>query len=329
MSSMKAVVITEPGGPEVLEIQDRPIPEPGLGEIRVEVCASSLNRADISQRMGRYPAPAGSSPDVPGLEYAGEVDAIGPGATLWKRGDRVMGIVGGGGHAQHVCVHEREAIAVPQRLTWEEAAAIPEVFLTAYDAIHNRLHGTAGETLVIHAVGSGVGTAALQIAAVYGIQTIGTSRSDEKLERAAALGLDNSVNTAEEGWEDDVLKLTRGEGVETILDLLGGAYLAGNIKILKSRGRIVVVGLTSGSTAELDLGAVLRKRLQIQGTVLRARPLEEKISLSRDFSNSMLSFLESGRLRPVVDRVMSFDQIAEAHRHMEENANFGKIVLRW
>ncbi len=326
---MRAIVITDPGETGNLEIQVRPDPEPGPGEIRVRVVASALNRADVSQRLGRYPAPAGFPPDIPGLEYAGEVDLVGQGVSLWKQGERVMGIVGGGGHAELLCVHEREAMRVPDNLTWEEAAAIPEVFLTAYDAMFSRLHLRAGETLLIHAVGSGVGTAAVQLASVGGITTIGTSRTPEKLERAASLGLGHGIDASSSGWEDRTLALTGGSGVHAILDLVGASYLQSNLEILRPRGRIVLVGVTAGARAELDMRMVLRKRLKIEGTVLRARALEEKIALAREFSDTMLGFFESRRLKAVVDRVLPFDSVAEAHEQMEANMNFGKIVLRW
>ncbi len=309
-------------------MQDRPDPTPARSEIRVKVVASSLNRADLSQRMGRYPAPAGVPADIPGLEYAGEVESLGSECSLWKEGDRVMGIVGGGGHAELLCVHEREAMRVPQNLTWEEAAAIPEVFLTAYDAMFNRLGLVAGETLLIHAVGSGVGTAAVQLAAITGIPTIGTSRSPLKLDRAVTLGLTTPVE-ARGGWEDRVVEITKGKGVEAIVDLVGGGYMGPNLQALAVRGRLVLVGLTAGAKSELDLGAILRKRIRIEGTVLRARPIEEKITLTRDFAARMLGFFESGRLKAVIDRVLAFENIREAHEEMEANTNFGKIVLRW
>ncbi len=325
---MRAIVITSPGGPETLEIQDRPDPLPARNEIRVRVLASSLNRADLAQRMGRYPAPAGVVADIPGLEYAGEVESLGSDTSLWKEGDRVMGIVSGGGHAEFVCVHEREALLVPENLTWEEAAAIPEVFLTAFDAMFARLALHAGETLLIHAVGSGVGTAAVQLATLAGIPTIGTSRSPLKLERALTLGLGIPLE-ARSGWEDRVIEMTMGQGVETIMDLVGGSYMGSNLQVLAVRGRLVLVGVTAGAKAELDLGSILRKRIRIEGTVLRARPIEEKIALARDFSRRMLGFFESGRLKAVIDRVLSFENIREAHEEMEANRNFGKIVLRW
>jgi NADPH2:quinone reductase len=329
LTTMRAVVITSPGGPEVLQIEERPAAEPSRGEIRVRVAASGLNRADISQRLGRYPAPLGSPADIPGLEYAGEVESCGPDATLWSPGDRVMGIVGGGGHAEYVTVHEREAMPVPANLTWEEAAAVPEVFLTAYDALFSRLRVAAGETLLIHAVGSGVGTAALQLASVAGVRTIGTSRSHGKLEAATALGLDEAVNTARDDWEQEVSRVAGPVGIHAILDLVGGKFFAANLKLLATRGRLVVVGLTAGAASEIDLRLLLRKRLRVEGTVLRARPLEEKIELAREFSDRMLGFFETRKLKPVVHSVLSFEDIRDAHQEMEADLNFGKIVLRW
>jgi NADPH:quinone reductase len=326
---MRAIVITRPGGPEVLEEQTRPRPEPGVAQVRIRVHASALNRADIMQRRGTYPAPPGAPPDIPGLEYAGEIEALGPGANMWKVETRVMGIVGGGGHAEYLVVQEREVMPIPLGLTWEEAAAIPEVFLTAFDALFRQLNVEAGERLLIHAVGSGVGTAALQLARVAGVTVFGTSRSAAKLGRAKELGLDIAIDSSGDDWASGVAEATSGKGVHAILDLLGGSYLSGNLRVLAPRGRLVLVGLPAGRSAELDLGTVLNKRLHIIGTVLRSRPLEEKISLAREFSERALPLFESGRVRPVIDRVFSFGEIRAAHDRMESDSNFGKIVLRW
>jgi NADPH2:quinone reductase len=326
---MKAVIITRPGGAEVLEVQERPKPEPGVGQICVRVRASALNRADILQRQGNYPVPPGVPADISGMEYAGEVDALGPSATLWKVGDRVMGIVGGGGHAEYLCVHEREAMPVPSSMSWEDAAAIPEAFLTAYDALFNRLELRAGETLLIHAVGSGVGTAGLQIARVAGARVVGTARTAGKLERAKQLGLDVGIDASRGDWAAQVESAIGVGGVHALMDLVGGNYLEGNLRVLALRGRIVVVGLTAGATAQFNMGVLLRKRLTMVGTVLRARPLEEKITLAREFSERGMPLFEGGRLKPVVDRVFSFDEIRAAHALMESNETFGKIVLRW
>ncbi len=326
---MKAVIITRPGGPEVLEIQDRPRPEPGVGQIRVRVCASALNRADLLQREGNYPVPPGYPADIAGMEYAGEIDALGAGANLWKTGDRVMGVIGGAGHAEFLCVHEREAMPVPARMSWDDAAAIPEAFLTAYDALFNRLDLQTGETVLIHAVGSGVGTAGLQIAHAAGARVIGTARSPDKLERAKKLGLDIAIDASRGDWATQVESVIGGQYVQAILDLVGGNYLEGNLRVIAVRGRVVVVGLTAGATAPFNMGMLLRKRVTIVGTTLRARPLEEKIELARQFSGRMIPLFETGRLQPVVDQVLAFDRIRDAHSLMQSNKTFGKIVLRW
>jgi NADPH:quinone reductase len=326
--NMKAVVITRPGGPEVLELQERPLPEPGPGEIRVRVRASALNRADLLQRHGHYPAPPGAPQDIPGLEYAGEVDAVGEGAGLWGVGNRVMGIVGGGGHAEYVVVHEREAVRVPHNLSWEEAAAVPEVFFTAHDALFRQLDLAVGERLLIHAVGSGVGTAALQLARAAGATTLGTSRTPAKLARATDLGLDVAIDASAVDWIEAVENASEG-GVHAVLDLVGGGYFVGNLRVLSVGGRMVVVGLVSGSAVELDLGTLMRKRIHLVGTVLRSRPLEEKVVLAREFSKSVLPLLASGRVHPVVDEVYPISESATAHRRMESNASFGKLVLVW
>lgn len=326
---MRAVIITRPGGPEVLEIQKRPDPVPGVGQIRVRVRASALNRADLLQRGGNYPVPAGYAADIAGMEYAGEVDDLGPGASLWKTGDRVMGIVGGAGHAELLCVHEREAMAVPRDMSWEDAAAIPEAFLTAFDALFNRLDLRIGETLLIHAVGSGVGTAALQLARANGATVVGTARTAEKLERAKVLGLDIAIDASRGDWAGQVETAVGGQSVNAVMDLVGGSYLEGNLRVIALLGRIVVVGLTAGATAQFNMGVLLRKRITIVGTVLRARPIEEKIALARAFADRGLPLFDSGRLKPVVDRVFGFDQIREAHETMESNRTFGKIVLSW
>jgi NADPH2:quinone reductase len=314
----------------VLAMEERPVPEPGPGEIRVRVQASALNRADLLQRRGSYPAPPGAPADVPGLEYAGEVDAMGVGAGLWAVGNRVMGIVGGGGHAEYVVVHEREAIRIPQTHSVEEAAAIPEAFLTAYDALFRQLDLKVGERVLIHAVGSGVGTAALQLARAAGAITLGTSRTPEKLKRAEEeLGLEVGIDTGREDLAEAVNQATYGSGVHAVLDLVGGTLLEASLRVLALKGRAIVVGTTAGSKAEIDLGLLLRRRIHLFGTVLRSRPLEEKIALAREFSSSVLPLLSSGRIRPVVDSSFSFADIRKAHERMESNATFGKIVLTW
>jgi NADPH:quinone reductase len=326
---MKAIVITRPGGPEVLELQERPAPEPGLGQIRVRVRTSALNRADLHQRMGNYPAPPGSPADIPGMEYAGEVDAVGPGSTMWPVGSRVMGIVGGGAHAELLCVHEREVLPMPRALSFEEGAAIPEVFLTAYDALFRQLDVGIGERVLVHAIGSGVGTAALQLAEIGGATVYGSSRSEEKLQRAKSLGLVHAIDTSSPDWAERLEALAGTNSIHAVVDLVGGNYLSGNLRVLAPRGRLCVIGLTAGNRSEIDLGMVLRKRLKIIGTALRSRTPEEKATLAREFAQRIVPLFDAGRLRPVIERVVPFEEIGAAHAELASNGTFGKLVLQW
>jgi putative PIG3 family NAD(P)H quinone oxidoreductase len=327
---MKAVVITKPGDIEVLEVRDvPPPPPPQTDQVLVRVHAAALNRADILQRKGRYPAPKGAPPDIPGLEFAGEVSEVAPGETAWKIGDRVFGITGGGAQAESIVVRSDHLAAVPGNLDWAQAAAVPEVFITAHDALFTQAGLVSGETLMVHAAGSGVGTAAVQLAYARGARTFGTARSAYKLERAKELGLDGSFVV-----KDDPLPLvevvrgwTNGKGVDVILDLVGAAYLAANLQSLARKGRMMLVGTTSGAQATLDFGLMLTKRVTLRGTVLRARSDEEKATATRLFTKDVVPLLAEGTVKPVVDRVYSLNQIREAHTRMEANENFGKIVL--
>jgi putative PIG3 family NAD(P)H quinone oxidoreductase len=327
---VKAIVITGTGGPEVLEVREVPRPEPRGEQVRVRVRACGLNRADLLQARGQYPAPAGVPKDIPGLEYAGEVDALGPDVTgPLKVGDRVFGIVAGGAQAEYLVTHERMAVTIPDRLEYEQAAAVPEVFLTAHDALITRGRLGPGERVLIHAVGSGVGTAAAQIAHAMGCTVFGTSRTADKLERARALGLEVGIDTAREDFADAIGQHTEGRGVHVVLDLLGAAALEGNLKALARRGRLVLVGLLAGRSAPLDLGAMLSGRLTIVGTTLRARPLEEKIAATQLFARQIIPWLDLGVVRPVVDSVFPFDSVRDAHARMASNASFGKVVLKF
>ncbi len=323
---MRAVLIPRPGGPEVLELRELPEPVPGPDEVLVRVRASALNRADLLQRRGRYPAPPGSPADVPGLEFAGEVERCGDRVAVLRPGDRVMGIVGGGAHAEKLRIHERECVRVPPALAWTDAAAVPEAFSTAWDALFVRAGLLAGEAVLVHAAGSGVGTAAVQLAAAAGARVAGTSRDAGKLRRLAALGVEHALP----GDADDLVERVRlalGGHVDVVLDLLGAGALALDLEVLAPRGRLVLIGTITGSRAEIDLGRVMAKRLTVVGTVLRSRSVEEKIALARDLERTVVPLLAAGRVRPVVDRVLPLDRIAEAHALMERNENFGKIVL--
>jgi putative PIG3 family NAD(P)H quinone oxidoreductase len=327
--SIRAVVTTAPGPPEVLRIESRPRPEPGPEEVRVRVAASGLNRADLLQRRGRYPVPRGAPEDILGLEYSGVVEAVGERVHRWAEGDRVMGLVSGGGYAEAVVVHEDEAVAIPPGVDTSDGAALPEAFLTAWDAMILQMGLRAGESVLIHAVGSGVGTAAVQLARMAGARVFGTSRSPDKLERALQLGVHEAVEGGDRGWADDVLARTGGRGVDVVVDLVGGAYLAGNLACVAERGRIVVVGVPSGAVAPVDLRALMRRRASLTGTVLRARSAVEKRALVADARDRLFPAFESGSLRPVIHRRFLAEEAAAAHRAMEENANFGTMTLVW
>ncbi|MGE5230947.1 MAG: NAD(P)H-quinone oxidoreductase [Deltaproteobacteria bacterium] len=326
---MRAIVYTGAGGPEVIAIREVPTPVPGPGEIRVRVKAAGLNRADILQRRGAYPAPPGWPADIPGLEYAGDVDSVGSGVSRWRPGDRVMGLVGGGGQAEAVVVRQEEALPLAADLSYAEGAAIPEVFYTAYDALVTRGRVAPGERVLIHAVGSGVGTAAAQIAKHLGATVIGTSRSAAKLARVQSYGVDAGIDTSRTPFEDAV-----GAPVHVVLDVLGASALAANLGVLAPRGRLVILGLMAGRRGEIDLDIVLRKRLEIIGSVMRSRAAGERAALTAEIAERMLSLFESRGgcapvLRAVLERVYPMERLAEAHGVMERNENFGKLVGRW
>jgi putative PIG3 family NAD(P)H quinone oxidoreductase len=327
--SMKAIVITKIGGPEALEIREVPTPEPSGDQIRVRVRACGLNRADLMQCRGYYPPPPGAPADIPGLEYAGEIDALGPDVTgPHKVGDRVFGIVAGGGQAEYLVTHERMALPIPENLDFEQAAAIPEVFLTAHDALQTQANVRPGERVLVHAVGSGVGSAAVQLAHAMGCTVFGTSRTPAKLELAGELGLDVGIDSVEQDFAEVVQTQTMGAGVHVVLDLLGAAALAGNIAALATRGRLVLVGLLGGGTATADLSALLRKRITVVGTTLRARPIEQKIAVTQRFADQVIPWLARGLVRPVLDRVFPFEETRAAQGRLESNLGFGKIILR-
>lgn len=329
MRHMRAAVITGAGGPEVLEVRDVPVPVPGEQEVLVRVHASALNRADLLQRRGRYPAPNESPRTIPGLEFAGHVEAVGPGVARWRTGDRVFGIVGGGAQAEFLVTHEAAVAAVPERLGWEAAAAIPEAFITAYDALVTQAGLRGGESVLIHAVGSGVGLAAAQVAREWNATAYGTSRTAAKLDRARAFGVADGlvVGATLDALAPFVARVTGGRGIDVILDLVGGAYVGAGIELLALMGRLMVVGTVAGPEATIDLRRVLGRRLTVRGTVLRARPLAEKIEVTSAFERDVVPRIEAGRLVAVIDRVYPLQEIAEAHRYLESNETFGKIVI--
>jgi NADPH2:quinone reductase len=303
-----------------LRIEERPTPAPEADQVLVEVTGAGLNRADTMQARGRYPAPPGWPPDVPGLEFAGTVAATGRGVNAIREGDRVMGIVGGGAHATHLITKEELCSPVPSELDKLIAGGIPEAFITAHDALVTQGDLRPGQRVLIHGVGSGVGTAAVQVARLLGATTVGTSRTEAKLRRAGELGLDQGV-LASETMADEI-----GE-VDVVVDLLGGDYVATDVKVCRVRGRIVIVGLLAGARTTLNLGAVLSKRLTIRGTTLRARPDYEKVLAARAFEREVLPSLGRGDARVVVDKVFMLDNAPAAYEYMLSNEGFGKTII--
>jgi NADPH:quinone reductase len=327
---MKAVIITSFGGAEVLEVREvADASQPTADRVRVRVRAAGLNRADILQRRGHYPAPPGYPQEIPGLEFAGEVESTGSEARAWKVGDRVFGLIGGGGQAELVTVPENQLARIPDNLSWTEAAAVPEVFMTAHDALFTQCRVTTGEHVLIHAAGSGVGTAASQLVKAAGAFAYGTSRTADKLERAKEFGLSASCAVegdpmkfvaAVKGWTNDA-------GVNVILDLVGAAYLNANLAALAKKGRLIFVGTTAGAKAEIDYSVVMGKRLKIMGTSLRTRSAEEKATATRLFAQQVVPLLANGTVRPVLDRVFELKDVRAAHERIESNESFGKVVL--
>ena len=326
---MRAVTIPHPGDPEVLQMSDVALPETGANQVRVRVRAAGVNRADVMQRRGKYPPPPSVIANVPGLEYAGVIEHTGPGVTRWQVGDRVMGLVGGGAYAEMVVTHEDEAMPVPETMSFEEAAAIPEAFLTAHDALVTRLAVQPTESVLIHAVASGVGTAASQLAKAMNCFVLGTARSAWKLERVVEYGVDLTIDVSKSNFVNVARDHTNGRGVNTIVDLVGGNYLTPNVQAIAPLGRIAVVGLVAGAVAPLDMRTLLNKRATIIGTVMRARSLTEKIEVARAFERDAFKWLQEGSVRAVIDKVLPMDDAAEAHRIVEANENLGKIVLVW
>ena len=327
MSTMQAVVLESHGGPEVLTLREVPDPAPGLEEVLVEVVATALNRADLLQRMGLYPDPAPASEhEIPGMEFAGRVAEVGARCRSAQVGDEVMGIVTGGAYAERLVTHERQLLPVPASVPLADAAAIPEVWITAWDALVRQGGLRPGGVALVHAGASGVGTAAIQIARATGAAVIVTTSSG-KVAACESLGADLVVDYAAEDFVAAARAFTDGRGVDVVLDVIGGDYLDRNIDASATGGRIVQVGVMGAGQSTFALGKLLPKRLSIIGTVLRPRPIEEKIAVTRQFGREVLPWFDRGQARPVIDSRYPLDRIAEAHQHMAANANVGKIVV--
>jgi putative PIG3 family NAD(P)H quinone oxidoreductase len=328
---MKAVVFGGKGGPEMARIQEIPQPVAQRGEVLVRVRAAALNRADLLQRRGLYPPPPGYREDVPGLEFAGEVAGLGEGVTGWKVGDRVMAIASGEAQAEFVLADPYMLMRIPDGMSFPLAAAIPEAGITAHDAMLTLGGLRPGGTVLLHAIGSGVATMGLQIAKAMGGTVIGTARTADKIEKARALGLDHGILLGKEDprFADEVKRITGKRGVPVVVDFVGAPYMAENLASLSAQGVVVVVGTMGGPKATVDLGVLMRARGRIVGTVLRPRPLFEKIQATQAFARDVLPLLAAGRVKPVLDRAWPAAQVQEAHEQLEKNDSFGKVVLEF
>jgi putative PIG3 family NAD(P)H quinone oxidoreductase len=326
---MKAVYISEFGKLDNLEVREiaEPLP-PRAAKVLVHVRAAGVNRADLLQVRGAYPPPAGYSPNIPGMEFAGEIAALGDEVTGWSIGDRVFGITAGEAQAEYLTMDQSLLASIPDNLSFTEAAAVPEVFITAHDAVFTQGKLSAGETLLIHAVGSGVGLAALQLAKAKGATVIGTSRTEGKLERCREFGLDIAITTGDGGdFSATVAKKTDGRGADVILDLVGADYFKQNLASLALKGRFLIVGLTSGAVTEFDMRVALQKRATLVGTMLRGRTTEEKAIATAKFTSDVVPLLSSGAVRPNLDRVFALTDVIAAYEYLASNESFGKVVL--
>ena len=327
---MRAAVIIRPGGPEVLEVREIPTPKPAADQVLVRVHAAGLNRADILQRRGHYPAPPGAPQDIPGMEFAGEVAELGPEARLWQKGQRVFGIAAAGCYAEYLSAHERALAEIPPNLSWIEAGSIPEVFITAHDALWKQAALRPSETVLIHAVGSGVGIAAVQLVRAMNAIPYGTSRTADKLDRARKLGMEDGVqlDASLAALAPAIERWTVKRGVDVVLDCVGGPYITASVRALAPHGRLIMISQSAGATAEIDLRALMPKRLTLRGSTLRMRPLEEKIMATRAFAAEVVPLFARGAVRTVIDSEFPLDQVQAAHARLESNETFGKIVLK-
>jgi NADPH2:quinone reductase len=323
---MTAIAIRKPGGPEVLEPEQRPVPVPGAGEILIKVAAAGVNRPDVMQRKGLYPPPPGAS-DIPGLEIAGTVAALGPQAARWKLGDRVMALVSGGGYAEYCVAHESHALAIPDGLTFAEAAAIPETFLTVWHNTFERGGLKSGETLLIHGGTSGIGTVAIQLAKAFGARVITTAGSPEKCEAARKLGADVAVNYKTEDFVKATKDATGGKGAEVIVDMVGGDYIERNYEAAAVDGRIVQIAFQGSPKATVDFRRLMLKRLHHTGSTLRARSVPDKAAITAAVAEKAMPLVAAGKVRPVMDSSFPLADAAKAHARMETSAHIGKIVL--
>lgn len=325
-STMTAIAIPEPGGPEALVPEERRVPTPGDGELLVKVAAAGVNRPDVLQRQGGYPPPPGA-PDIPGLEIAGTVVATGPGAQRFHRGDHVCGLVIGGGYAEYCLVHSTNALPIPDGLSVTEAAAVPETFFTVWHNVFERGALQPGETLLVHGGTSGIGTTAIQLAKAFGSKVIVTAGSEEKCRKCRELGADTAINYREEDFVDAVRAATDKKGADVILDMVGGDYIGRNYKAAAEDGRIVQIAFLHGPRAEADFLRLMLKRLTHTGSTLRIRPVEFKAEVARQLEARVWPLLSAGKVRPIMDSTFPLREAAAAHARMESSQHVGKIIL--
>jgi putative PIG3 family NAD(P)H quinone oxidoreductase len=324
--TMRAVAIREPGPPEVLQGISTTRPVPGAYEVLIEVAAAGVNRPDVLQRQGKYPLPEGASP-LPGLEVAGTVVATGPAVSRWSAGDRVMALAHGGGYAEYCRVNEGHCLPVPASLTMIEAAAVPETFFTVWYNVFMRCRLANGESLLVHGGSSGIGTTAIQLARSRGCRVIVTAGSDDKCRFCERLGADVAIDYRSEDWPARVAEITAGRGVDVVLDMVAGPYVQKNLDSLALEGRYAIIAFLQGPRAEIDLRAVLARRLTVTGSTLRPQSIDEKCAIAAEVARHALPLLESGAIRPVVDSTFPLEQAAAAHTLMESSRHMGKIVL--
>jgi len=324
---MKAIIITHPGGPEVLQLAERPQPEYAAVEVLVHVMAAGVNRPDVSQRKGNYPPPAGAPTEIPGLEIAGIIVKVGTAITRWKVGDKVCSLVWGGGYAEYCNVPEGQCMPIPDDMTFIEAASLPETFFTVWSNVFDRGKLKWGESLLVHGGSSGIGVAAIQMAKAMGATVYVTAGTDEKCKFCEDLGAAKAINYKTENFPNRIKELTNNQGVDVILDMIGGDYTSGNLQCLANDGRLVMINMMNGKDVGIDLSIIMRKRLVITGSMLRSREVAFKSEIARNLEKHIWPLIDSGQIRAIVHDIFPSDKAAEAHRLMESSTHIGKIVL--
>lgn len=324
---MKAIVITQPGGPEVLQLADRPKPPIGHYEVLIKVIAAGINRPDVFQRKGNYPPPAGAPPDIPGLEIAGVIAEVGAAVTRWKTGDKVCALVAGGGYAEYCKAPEGQCLPIPSNLSYLEAASLPETFFTVWSNVFDRGTLQPGESLLVHGGSSGIGVTAIQMAKALGSAVYVTAGADDKCSFCEQLGADKAINYKTADFKQEIKALTNGKGVNVILDMIGGDYMPGNIDSLAVEGRLVFINAMNGREVQLDLSKVMAKRLIITGSMLRSREVAFKAVIAKNLEQTIWPLIESGAIKPVIYKIFKAEEATAAHQLMESSAHTGKIVL--